>query len=145
MSKPGSEEALYEQIAQYMNLKYPGTIYHFDLSGMWTPSHNARNLYGRLNRRAWPDFQIAKPTMFNGTVSPCAGLFLELKRAGNSPYLSDGVTLKKDWHVQEQAIVLDELRDQGYYAEFAVGYDQAIFYIDSYLHGPLAPKLDGPF
>src|SRR4051812_11082576 len=59
-----TENALYEQLARYMNLQHPDVPYHFDLSGLWTPSHKARNLYGRLNRRAWPDLFIGIPRFY---------------------------------------------------------------------------------
>ena len=78
-------------------------------------------------RRAWPDMFIAEPK------GEFHGLFIELKK--------EGVRLKKlngDWatsHVEEQARVLDELRERGYKAEFAVGFDEAIELIDSYLGG----------
>src|SRR4051794_462322 len=96
-----TEADLYEQIAQYMNLKHPGVLYHFDLSGLWTPSHKARNLYGRLNRRAWPDLFIAKRAysyslnedgqktyQLDSPIYP--GLFLEIKRDGTRLKKRDG-------------------------------------------------------
>src|SRR3954451_7317011 len=95
------EDDLYGQIAQYIRVKYPGVPYHFDLSGMWTPSHKARNLYGRVNERAWPDLFVAKQAyaystneqglktfMADGPVYP--GLFLELKREGTRLKKRDG-------------------------------------------------------
>ncbi len=132
-----TEVALYEQIAQYMNLKYPGVIYHFDLSGLWTPSHKLRNLYGRLNRRGWPDLFIAQPK-YNGAAAPVDehgniaplllhGLFIELKREGTKIYL-------KGRHLQEQALMLEALRSQGYKAEFAIGFNEATKLIDEYLN-----------
>lgn len=130
-----TENDLMEQIAQYLNFKHPTVLYHFDLSGMWTSSHKARSLYGRLNQRAFPDLFIYKSTTFDGTVNPCAGLALELKREGNSPYLADGTTLKADKHVREQAAVLEQLADAGYYAVFATGFDEAVAYIEAYLVG----------
>ncbi|WP_096303463.1 hypothetical protein [Jatrophihabitans sp. GAS493] len=54
----------------------------------------------------------------------------------------EGTRLKKrngDWaseHIEEQAAVLGQLQDQGYYAVFAVGYDQAVEYIEEYLGTP---------
>jgi hypothetical protein len=138
-----TENALYEQIAQYMNLKHTNVIYHFDLSGVWTPSHKARNLYGRLNKRAWPDLFIAKKSkIFHETATlfeegdsyrlkQYYGLFIELKI--KSPYLKDGVTLRKDEHIREQAKVLEALRMQGYEARFATGFEEAVSLIEAYL------------
>lgn len=131
-----TEENLYEQIALYMNMQYKGVVYHFDLSGLWTPSHKARNLYGRLNARAWPDLFIAKtglkdlPSIRATEIQ--RGLFLELKKDGTVLYRRDG-TLRAVPHHIEQNAVLEALRRSGYKAEFAVGFDQAKKLIDDYL------------
>lgn len=125
------EEDLYEQLARYLNLKHPRVPYHFDLSGLWTPSHRLRNLYGRLNARAWPDLFIAKPVFLERTVNVAHGMFVELKREGTKLKKRNG-----DWasaHIEEQADVLDKLAAQGYIAQFAVGYDEAVELIESYL------------
>jgi hypothetical protein len=129
-----SEEQLYEQIAQYMNLRHPDVLYRFDLGGLWTPSHRLRNLYGRLNKRAWPDLFVAAPRGWNAAVGWQAGLFLELKRPGCKLKKQDGAWINP--HVAEQAEVLDALKDQGYIAEFACGFEEATLIIDSYLNKP---------
>lgn len=61
------------------------------------------------------------------------GLFIEFKK--------DNTRLKKqngEWaskHIAEQAKTLKDLRDRGYCAEFAVGFDEAKKIIDEYLGG----------
>lgn len=129
-----NEIQLYEQIAQYMNLQYPTVPYHFDLSGLWTPSHQARNLYGRLNKRAWPDLFIPVGKLRYGPdyEPSTSGMFLELKREGTPLYKKDG-SMRANPHHQEQAIVLESLRQQGYFAAFAIGFDEAKCLIDEYL------------
>lgn len=132
-----SEIQLYEQIAQYMNLQYPTVPFHFDLSGLWTPSHQARNLYGRLNKRAWPDLFIACDNQTNHDNPESVkriyyGLFLELKKEGTQLYKKDGM-LRANSHHAEQYEVLAQLRSEGYKAEFAVGFDEATKIIDEYL------------
>jgi hypothetical protein len=126
------EEHLYEQLARYLNLKHPHVIYHFDLSGVWTPSHKARNLYGRLNKRAWPDLFIANRKWQDIQAVSQGGYFLELKREGTQLYKKDG-TLRANPHHAEQAAILQALREQGYAADFAVGFDEAVRLIDEYL------------
>lgn len=126
-----TENALYEQLAQYLALQHAAVIYHFDLSGMWTPSHQARNLYGRLNRRAWPDLFVANADGLN----VYSGLFIELKRDGTRLHKQDGSWAKP--HIEEQAEMLEQLRHAGYMAEFAVGFDAAKALIDAYLSGRL--------
>ena len=122
-----TEEALYEQVAHYLRLKHPGLLFHFDLSGMWTPSHKARNLYGRLNKRAWPDLFVVAP---NNLTVVYAGLFIELKREGTKLKKKDGAWTTP--HIAEQAEVLDQLMLAGYLADFAVGFEEAVVLIGEY-------------
>ncbi len=130
-----TEVDLYEQVARYLNLRYPEVTYHFDLSGVWTPSHKARNLYGRLNQRAWPDLFIAARRYYAPTETDgehYGGLFIELKREGTKVYRRDGSLVSSE-HIQEQDEALKGLRLKGYIAEFAVGFDEARQLIDEYL------------
>ncbi len=74
------------------------------------------------------------------------GLFLELKKEGENIYaqrkLDDPSKLSLDGkvyadkHIREQADVLYKLRQAGYCAEFAIGYDHAISIITDYLGEP---------
>ena len=125
----GTENQLYEQVARYLNTHYPGTPYHFDLSGVWTPSHAARNLYGRLNNRAWPDLFIAAPRRGSH------GLFLELKRDGTRLFKKNGHGATP--HISEQALVLKYLCESGYNAKFACGLDEARQMINDYMEAGL--------
>lgn len=129
-SRPQTEEQLYEQLVRYLRLRYPDVPFHFDLSGLWTPSHRLRNLYGRLNNRAWPDLFIATPAVTE-TGERYHGLFLELKRDGSRLRKADGSWASA--HIAEQALVLADLAEQRYVAQFAVGLAEAIELIDSYL------------
>ena len=106
-------------------------------------------------RRGYPDLFIAEPTapkavkklyreneegaqavgyVFStkDNMDMFAGLYLELKAEGNSPYKKDG-TLKKDEHLEEQNEMLENLRAKGYKAEFATGFEEAKKIIDDYL------------
>jgi hypothetical protein len=129
-----TEKALYDQLAPWLKLTYPNVQYHFDLSGVWTPSHQQRNLYGRLNKRAWPDLFIAVPRKSpSSTSSWHSGLFLELKREGTRLKTRDGRWASD--HIAEQAVVLEELNRKGYRAEFAVGFADAAEKITLYMEG----------
>ena len=74
-----------------------------------------------------PDMIILKP---NGEYH---GLILELKSEDSSPYLKDG-SLSKGQHIQEQNQTLTALLNIGYYAVFAVGFDNAKKIIDDYMN-----------
>lgn len=130
-----TENDLYEQLAQYLTLKHPELdgLWHFDTAGLWTPSHKLRNLYGRLNRRAWPDLMIPVPVFMPGSTEVYSGLFIELKRSGTRLKKRDGSWANE--HIAEQASMLDDLRARGYIAQFAVGLTEATELIESYLSG----------
>lgn len=126
------ETDLYEQLARYMNLNYPGVIYHFDSSGINNPSKYSRAQYSRLNGRGYPDMFIAKPKWDASTNQYTAcGLYLEIKKEGTRLKKRDG-----EWanaHIAEQATTLLRLRASGYPAEFGVGLDACIKLIEEYL------------
>jgi hypothetical protein len=118
-------------------MQYWDLLWHFDYgSGLkMTMSQAARQK--RLNRKSWPDLFIANPVDIRHGQSRSGaypGLFLELKREGTRIYKRDGLLVANE-HIKEQAAVLQELRDQGYAADFAVGLDDAIEKIDNYLKG----------
>lgn len=73
----------------------------------------------------WPDVFIPQPS------GEYAGLYLEFK--SETPFKKDGVTLKKDEHVEAQAKCLEMLRHRGYMAEFVWTSDQAIDLVKKYL------------
>ncbi len=127
-----TETDLYEQVEKWIALNYPSVLRHWDLSGVWTPSHKARNLYGRLNGRGWPDLLILKPVSYEGIWYP--GLALELKKEGTKVYKKDGTPASE--HVAEQLAVIARLREEGYIADVTVGYDETVKAIASYLGQP---------
>lgn len=85
--------------------------------------------------RGFPDFFLPKKKMALVGSKLCilyCGLFLEIKRPGESPFKRDG-SMIADKHVREQAAMLANLRKEGYRAEFAVGFDECKQIIDEYL------------
>ena len=124
-----SEAELQKQVAIYIRMQYPDVIFHSDFgSGAKLSPWQARmQRIQNGGRRAWPDMMIAEP------MGNYHGLFIELKR--------EGARLKKqngEWassHIAEQNIMLNELSNKGYKAEFAIGFEQALDLIDDYLGG----------
>lgn len=127
-----SEAELQKQVAIYIRMQYPDVIFHSDFgSGVkLTPWQARMQKMQNGGRRAWPDMMIAEP------IGNYHGLFIELKR--------EGARLKKqngEWassHIAEQNIMLNELSNKGYKAEFAIGFEQALDLIDDYLGGKYA-------
>lgn len=141
--KYNSETNLQTQIADYLRLQYPDVLFHSDFGSGIKLTIGQAKVQKRQNgsRRAWPDMFIAEQKHWHYD-SPCreacdddcfAGLFIELKK--------DGTRLKKkndEWatpHIAEQAETLEKLREKGYKAEFAVGFEEAKQMIDNYLKG----------
>ena len=126
-----SEAELQKQVAIYIRMQYPDVIFHSDFgSGVkLTPWQARMQKMQNGGRRAWPDMMIAEP------IGNYHGLFIELKR--------EGARLKKqngEWassHIAEQNIMLNELSNKGYKAEFAIGFEQALDLIDDYLGGKI--------
>lgn len=124
-----NEAELQKQVAIYIRMQYPDVIFHSDFgSGVkLTPWQARMQKMQNGGRRAWPDMMIAEP------IGNYHGLFIELKR--------EGARLKKqngEWassHIAEQNIMLNELSNKGYKAEFAIGFEQALDLIDDYLGG----------
>lgn len=165
------ESDLQCQVADYLRLQYPDVMFHSDFgSGVkLTPGQAVKQKRQNGGRRAWPDMVIAEPRrawhpwdptsiwikyaspyviddwIAEGKMSlPFSGLYLELKKDGESIYpgprtkncwlSKDGKEYKNE-HVMEQADCLHDLCMRGYCAEFAIGFDEAKKIIDEYLGG----------
>lgn len=157
-----SESDLQVQIADYLRLRYPNVMFHSDFgSGVkLTPGQAVKQKRQNGGRRAWPDLFIAE-TVWKGCCGRHypeskitdpdlhwelvgGGLYLELKKEGET--LHPGLRAKnrfkskdgkeyKTQHLMEQADCLHDLRQRGYCAEFAIGFDKAKRIIDEYLGG----------
>lgn len=123
-----TEALITEQLANYIRLKYPDVIFHFDLSGVNNPSPSSRAYNSRINGRAWPDLFIACP---KGEYYH--GLFIEIKKDGTKLKKKDGTWATP--HIAEQAEVLTKLCRVGYAANFGVGFMQCQLIIDGYMKG----------
>lgn len=127
-----SEAELQKQVAIYIRMQYPDVIFHSDFgSGVkLSPWQAKMQKMQNGGRRAWPDMMIAEP------IGNHHGLFIELKREGSRLKKQNG-----EWassHIAEQNIMLNELSNKGYKAEFAIGFEQALDLIDDYLGGKYA-------
>lgn len=130
-----TESELQIAVADYLRLRYPSVLFHSDYgSGVrLTIGQAVRQKRQNGGRRAWPDMFIAKPKYEVARVMKYAGLMLELKKEGARLYKKNGEPASE--HIAEQAQVLEKLREEGYAAEFAVGFDEAKKIIDDYLGG----------
>ena len=125
MKKQNKEYQLCKSITTYLKYQYPDVVYRFDMAGL-----NLSIAQAGMNKviqcgKGWPDLFIAEPR------HPYKGLFIELKAEGVKLLKQDGSYITP--HLQEQSEMLYKLRLKGYWATFAVGFDQAKNTIDSYL------------
>lgn len=129
-----TELELQAQVADYIRLKYPSALFHSDFGSGIKLTMGQAIRQKRLNggRRSWPDMFIAEPAFDMNRNRDIHGLFIELKKAGTRIYRKDG-RLVSDAHIREQFDMLEQLRQRGYMAEFACGFDEAKKIIDEYL------------
>lgn len=121
-----NEKTVRKMVAEFLQLQYPGVIYRFDLAADLKLTVGQASQHKRLHpMRGFPDLFIFAP------VGNFCGLAIELKK--------EGARIKKrngDWaseHLREQAEVLDRLNELGYFATFAVGFEDAMDIINDYL------------
>ena len=143
-----TEENLHLKICDYLRKNYPDVLFRTDFSsGMkMTPGQAAKHKKFQKSR-AWPDLFIAESGVVKFKEGNLIvnlrknGMFLELKADSVKLYKKDG-TLRKNKHIEEQAEMLEKLRNGNYYAEFAIGYEDAIKQIHEYLGKPKQKKVE---
>lgn len=142
------EENLHLKVCDYLRKNYPDVLFRTDFSSGMKMSPGQAAKHKKFQKsRAWPDLFIAKSGVVefkeDGLIAHLRknGIFLELKADGVKLYKKDG-TLRKNKHIEEQAEILDKLNESGYYARFAVGYDEAIQIITDYLGKPKPKKVE---
>jgi len=120
------EFKLQQQVCKYLELRYKGTPFYSDTIAnvKLNVIQASRNKSIQKNGFKMPDLVILQPNYYH------AGLFIELKI--KTPYKLNG-ELKKDEHLQGQQNSINQLNELGYFATFAVGFDEAREIIDEYM------------
>jgi len=127
------EESMQLSVCNYIHWKYPYVFFSVDVAaGMKLTMGQAVKAKKMRNSRGQPDVFIAKPKYGIFGDMFCAGLFLELKKAGTVIHLKNG-GITADPHIREQLEVLKQLEAAGYKAVMVCGLDEAINVIDEYL------------
>lgn len=120
------EESLQLGVCQYLRLQYPNVLFTSDASGVRLTMRQAVDMKNMKSEKGWPDMFIAEPRLgFHG-------LYIELKKQGEKLFKRDGVTYKNE-HLEQQAEMISKLKQRGYCATFAIGFDDAKLVIDNYL------------
>lgn len=157
-TKTRHEEKMQVNVCKFIKDNYPDVIFTCDLaSGMNLGKHIGGMNKRMRSSRALPDLSIDhkreyisdKLDMMGNDIiiKTFNGLRLELKKYGTRrkdgtippawrKELVNGMWMKYDHHAEQEAI-LARLRKQGFMAEFACGYDEAIKIIIEYLGPPV--------
>lgn len=122
-----SEFLEHKAVCNYIRFKYPKVVFFSDLSGIKMPIGLAVKIKSLKSSRGIPDLFIAEP---RGEYS---GLFIELKKTGEKLFKAKS-NLPSSEHIAEQLLMIDKLKTLGYYADFAIGYEQAVKMIDNYFN-----------
>jgi hypothetical protein len=120
------ENRLQDQICRYLKMQYPNCLFRVDFgAGAVLTGIQAAQQTRQQKSRGWPDLFIYEPR------KGFAGLFIELKREGETIYNSKGLFRSEHLHEQNEVHVM--LRERGFTGGFAKGFDQARELIDGYL------------
>ena len=126
MAKP--EEKLHFAVADYLKLQYPKVIFISESSGIRMSPGMAKKLKRTRSAHTHLDLYILEP---KGEFS---GLIIELKAVDIYQKKHPELFLKND-HINDQAATIKALNKKGYFATFAIQFDQAKTIIDNYLNG----------
>jgi len=124
-----TEETIQNQICQYVKVQYPNVLFNTDLSGIKLPMGLAVKVSKLRSSRAFPDLVFYEPRKINGKMY--YGLFIELKKDGVKIFKRNGAVVANG-HIKEQIKMITKLSEKGYYACFAIGFDEAKEIIDNY-------------
>jgi len=119
-----SEKTLHKAVCDYLKLKK--VIFNTDMSGIKLTIGQATQAKQLRSHNGFPDIMVFEPR------GKWHGLFIELKKEGIRVYKKNG-ELSVDKHVRDQAHLHSLLRTNGYFADFAIGFDNAKRIIDNYL------------
>lgn len=121
------EANVHQQVVNYLKLQYPKVIFRTDFAAGVKMSMGQSIKHAKLQHSSgFPDLFIAMPNKHYH------GLFIELKKDGVTVFKKDG-TIRKNEHLEKQNEVHQSLNSVGYFATFAIGFDEAKKIINEYL------------
>jgi hypothetical protein len=129
-----TEESIQIRVATYLKRHYPTVVFSSDAGGLYMTMPMAVRWKRQNSAHARPDLFI----MHRSADGRYAGMALELKADGTTIYVTRGPekgNMTVNQHIRDQAACHELLRSQGYYADFACGYDSAVEQIDAYFGG----------
>lgn len=129
LNKEDQEQIAFNRFLSFFKYRKNGVLtpLFWKHNGNEAKRNKAAIIYWKLmgGKAGLPDIEIIDP------YGDYNGLAIELKKTGFKLYTRDG-HLKKDKHIQNQARILQEYSDRGWYACFAVGVIEAQEIVRSY-------------
>jgi len=135
-----------KRLCIHIRKTYPHVIFHSDFgANVDLTEYQAKTNKALQSADSFPDLTIFAPGRVNPkTGQSYIGLALELKKDGTPVILKIGKDkgkLTKNEHIRAQAKTLRKLNDQNWYANFAIGYDEALKIVQWYFEEPLQREL----
>lgn len=142
--KQHKEEDLQLRLSRYIKREYPQAILVGDFAaGANLTDGQRQKMMTMRSEDGQPDISLDFPSRgFHG-------LRLELKAEGTVVFKKDGTlrkasytrrfangTIKRGDHLAEQWATIQKYRELGYYADFIIGFDEAIKIVDWYMCRP---------
>lgn len=126
-----TELSVHNQVCKYLKAQYPNVMFLSDFAaGIKMSIGMASRQSLQKSNHAFPDIMVFEKDIYE----KYNGLFIELKRDHDALYAKSGQYIKSQ-HIEDQLNCLYALRDRGYKAEFACGFDEAVGIIRNYLSG----------
>lgn len=123
--KKHSELDVHSAVCKYLKLKQLMFISDFG-AGIKLSKGMAMRQKMQKSDHDWPDIFIAEPR------GEFHGLFIEVKRDHDSLFNKNG-TMIKSQHLEDQSTCHEQLRNKGYFCEFACGINECLKVINEYL------------
>jgi len=120
-----SEKELHLAVCAYIKMQFPKVIFTSDLSGLKLTIGQSVQVKKMRSSNGIPDILIFKPN------KEYHGLFIELKKDGARLFKKDGNFVSD--HIKEQVDIKNKLLSLGYFADIAIGFDEAKKLIDAYM------------
>lgn len=120
--KGTSERSIHKQLCEYVRIQYPKIRFYSSLDGEDMPAHQREAARLLMHSTGFPDFLL----FYKGSLA------IEIKRHRTDLYMSSG-KLKKTAHIKEQIGWLKYLKDNGWNATFACGFEECKSIIDTYI------------
>jgi hypothetical protein len=126
------EEREQKQLLQWVRIQYPNLLYTEDLGGVRLPKGLAIKVSKSRCKKGHPDLMF-QSLHYRYDALAYVGLAIEFKATGEIIEKKNGELRKHPDHLPHQYDYLMELRKQGWFACFCIGFKEAQKLIKAYM------------